>query len=153
MSFHHLLLSQLSPSITSGGYKEGGQGFCPPPLIDRKHLRTGENFAEKCIILHKNFKNFLGRGHSPSPDPTSTLPPPYSKLLDPSLSITPLIFLLHLQNSPSSRFLNLVFKMFFAFYIFCLDCLLIDICTLTVDPQAIYQGLFLLSVIHEPTHS
>jgi len=79
--------------LYSGGFKGGGGGaVAPPPFIDRMHLKTGENFARKCInenelFLHKNFKHFLGRGHNPLHRPHLLLFRSLYKFLDPPLRL------------------------------------------------------------------
>jgi len=75
----------------------------PPPLLSGCILKQERISHQNALFLHKNFKNFLGRGHSPLPRPTSDPSAPYYKFLDPPLSggLALLIMLMCAKNCKS----------------------------------------------------
>jgi len=64
-----------------------GGGAAAPPIINWMHLKTSGNFTPKCMISCIIFLKKLSAegGIAPSPDTTTHLSAPYSKLLDPPL--------------------------------------------------------------------
>ena len=66
--------SKLKVILDIGVFTIGPLRPCPPPppLNCEKISRTAKNATKMRHFQAKNLKNFLGRRHSPSPDPTPT---------------------------------------------------------------------------------
>ena len=94
LSFFKSISPVMSYTVTystSGGFKGGG-GRPLSTECTECILKQAKILHENALFLHKNFKNFLRRGHGPFPGPYPYPSALYSKFMDPPLYSTNFIF-------------------------------------------------------------